>query len=254
MRVRHISSPENGLQHTETTDFSPQTALPDPEVHTCPLNRNCRSRCRAWKGSHRPGESKNELPAALRWFAKHHNWHEPGYLSNRLKLRLVFREPVLAVTHQLLARERDGLAERIRKDFKCLQKMIQPLDDTGIRQIDDENTLGAMEHTKATVAGRMNELADLIESGQKSARKIVDIAPTADNEQWVTYKEAAGLLGIKKSTVSKWVKKGRLTDNGEKGRKKRLSKNCVLLVKQEIDDEYLKNDAAELRNDARRIR
>jgi DNA polymerase III delta prime subunit len=45
-------------------------------------------------------------------FAKHHNWHEPGYLSNRLKLRLVFREPVLAATNQLLAKERDGLAEQ----------------------------------------------------------------------------------------------------------------------------------------------
>ena len=76
----------------------------------------------------------------------------------------------------------------------------------------------------------------------------------ANDEQWVTYKVAAGLLGVRKSTVSKWVKKGRLTDNGKKGRKKRLSKTCVLLVKQEIDDEYLKNDAEELRKDARRIR
>jgi excisionase family DNA binding protein len=74
------------------------------------------------------------------------------------------------------------------------------------------------------------------------------------SDSYITFSEAAAILGVTRGTVSKWSKKGRFTDNGLKGQKRRLSKVCVLLVKQEIDDEYLKNDAAELRNDARRIR
>ena len=91
------------------TDKNSGTGAPD--LHICPLTRCCRAQCLAWKGAHGAGGSKNKLPAALRWFAEHHNWHDPAYLGNQLKLRLVFREPVLAVTNQLLAKGRDGLAE-----------------------------------------------------------------------------------------------------------------------------------------------
>ena len=218
---------KNHSQHF--TDKNHDTGAPD--LHICPLTRCCRAQCRAWKGSHRPGGSKNELPAALRWFAKHHNWHEPAYLGNQLKLRLVFREPVLAATHQLLAKGRDGLAERVLEDFKGLRKMIKPLDNTGIRQIIDEDELETLEHTKATAAMRMNELADLIESGYQPRKNHNAQKPHKKDSktEWMTYQEAAKLLFVDKSTICRWAQRDILESNGKKGRRRRVSKGSVLI-------------------------
>ena len=219
------------------TDKNHDTGAPD--LHICPLTRKCRAKCRAWQAG--------SLPAALRWFAEHHNWHEPAYLGNQLKLRLVFREPVLAATNKMLAGGRDGLAERVLEDFKRLRKMIKPLDNTGIRQIIDEDELEALEHTKATAVRRMNELADLIEIGLKNEECRIKNAETTQQtpekgNQWLTNSEAGKILGIDRSTVSKWAEKGRFSDNGLEGQKKRLSKASVLLVKQEIEDTDRKKD------------
>ena len=242
---------KNHSQHF--TDKNHDTGAPD--LHICPLTRCCRAQCRAWKGSHRPGGSKNELPAALRWFAKHHNWHEPAYLGNQLKLRLVFREPVLAATHQLLAKGRDGLAERVWEDFKRLRKMIKPLDNTGIRQIIDEDELETLEHTKATAARRMNELADLIESGDRARKpqKPQKLPKEDSKTEWVTFAKAAGLLGVSKGTVSRWAGQGRLTDNGKRGQGRKLSKASVLILKANREQEDMVGYAADIQQDAARL-
>jgi hypothetical protein len=235
---------KNHSQHF--TDKNHDTGAPD--LHICPLTRCCRAQCLAWKNG--------SLPAALRWFAKHHNWHEPAYLGNQLKLRLVFREPVLAATHQLLAKGRDGLAERVWEDFKRLRKMIKPLDNTGIRQIIDEDELETLEHTKATAARRMNELADLIESGDQPRKpQIAQKMSKEDSKtEWMTFGKTAKLLGVSISTVSKWAQKGRFTDNGIKGQKRRLSTASVLLIKQDIEDEYRKKGDDEWHDEFRRTR
>ena len=137
-----------------------------------------------------------------------------------------------------------------------LRKMIKPLDNTGVRQIIDEDELESLEHTKATAVRRMNELADLIESGDRARKpQKPQKMPKEDSKtKWVTFGETAKLLGISKSTVSKWANKGRFADNGIKGQKKRLSKASVLLVKQEIEDEYRKKGDDEWHDEFRRIR
>jgi hypothetical protein len=179
---------------------------------------------------------------------------------------------VLAATHQLLAKGRDGLAERVWEDFKRLRKMIKPLDNTGIRQITDEDELETLEHTKATAARRMNELADLIEIGQKSARKIVDIAPdevqipmTDDQggrcdkdrskmpDTYITFAKAADLLAVSKGTVSRWAGLDRLTDNGKRGQGRKLSKASVLILKANREQKDMVGYAAEIQRDAARI-
>ena len=235
-----------------------------PPPHECPLNRNCRAKCLAWQAG--------GLPETLRWFRRNHKWHESGPLGNQVKLRLVFKKPIRSAVNKLLADRLDGLTAKIEGVFSKLQKKAEALDNLCVNRINDEDELVMLEHTMAYLDEGLGDLADLIEIGcltgtgdqtgksgdaccrsqKQSSREIMSIP--ANDEQWVTYKVAAGLLGVRKSTVSKWVKKGRLTDNGKKGRKKRLSKTCVLLVKQEIDDEYLKNDAEELRRDTGRIR
>ncbi len=73
------------------------------------------------------------------------------------------------------------------------------------------------------------------------------------NGEYITFARAAAVLGVSKSTVSKWAKKGKLHDNGQKGQKRRLLMTSVLLVKQGREDEDLAADVLDLRADARRF-
>ena len=227
-----------------------------PTDHVCPLNRNCRAKCLAWQGSGKPGESKNELPAALRWFRRNHKWHESGPLGNPVKLRLVFKKPIRSAVNKLLADRLDGLTAKIEGGFSKLQEKAEALDNLCVNRINDEDELVMLEHTMATAARRMNELADLIESGDRARKpqKPQKMPKEVSKTEWVTFGETAKLLGVSKSTVSKWAQKGRFADNGKKGQKRRLSMASVLLVKQEIEEKDRKKDDDKWHDEFRRIR
>jgi hypothetical protein len=230
-----------------------------PTPHECPLNRNCRAKCLAWQGSGKPGESKNGLPEALRWFRRNHKWHDSGPLGNQVKLRLVFKKPIRSAVNTMLIDRLDGLTAKIEGVFSKLQKKAEALDDLCVNRINDEDKLVMLEHTMAYLDEGLGELADLIEIGvQNRECRIKNEETTAktpeNSNQWLTNSEAGEILGIHRSTVSKWANKGRFSDNGIKGQKKRLSKASVLLVKQDIDDEYLKNDDEDVCDDRRRYK
>ena len=286
MRNEHNSGPDNGLQDTavssqqsENTDSKPQTPRnpqPEPDGHACPFSRNSKARCLAWEGSQRPSELKPqercavsdfqkktpqpELPDALRCFAYHHNWHAPGPFTNRIKLRLAFKKPIRSAVNELLARGRDGLAEQIKVDFSKLQEKTRNLDRMcGGRQIDEDDELATLEHTKAHLAESLNDLAAMLDGGvphrhgglkyltgtgeqtNKNNDAVAGLEKTTDGP-WMTFRETAKLLGRSKSTVSKWAKKGRFSDNGLQGQKRRLSKASVLLVKRDIEERDRKKD------------
>ena len=250
------------------TDKDTTTDAPGP--HVCAINGSNRGRCRAWEAG--------GLTPAMRCFAQHHHWHDPGIYTNKRLLRRVFAKPIANAVAELALNGKTATGQQIQTDFALLQKITRSLDRMCIKRIDEDDEEVVFEHIKGQLKKMLTDLAAMLDGGQKSARKIVDIAPaeakppaavngsggTSENTQetpvkdskteWITYKKAAGLLGIKKSAVSKWTQKGRLTDNGKKGRKKRLSKTSVLLVKQEIDDEYIENYADALQMDTGKIR
>ena len=279
MHSKDNSGPGNGphdtavrIQNSDFTDFTPPTtrnSQPEPDGHACPITRNSRARCLAWKAG--------GLPAALRCFALHHNWHEPGPIANPLKLRLAFKKPIRAAVNELLADRRDGLAAKIETTFFNLQEKIQSLDRMCVKRCSEEDELLTLEHTKAHLAESLGDLADLIDSsqvsavsGQKAGRKIVDIpqeeplraTPSplrgtpplhGESESWVTYGEAATLLGVSKSTVSKWAKKGHFADNGQNGQKRRLGRVSVLMFRDDLEAKTLRQDIRDLREDGRRL-
>ena len=60
-------------------------------------------------------------------------------------------------------------------------------------------------------------------------------------------------MAVSKGTVSKWANAGKLSDNGKKGKGRKVSKVSVLLVKQEREEQALLQDVKELRQDAVRL-
>jgi hypothetical protein len=238
--------------------------------HVCPLNRSCRAECRAWQ--------TGSLDGALRWFAKHHNWHDPGHLANQLKILLVFKKAVRAAANKLLAIGLDGLAAQIKKEFKRLLEMCQPLDAVRGRLIAEEDEAIKLEHTRAHLIESLLELAELVEIGQKtvvrgqgsqrpgelnpqerdavaglekpqSSRKIMDIPPADDDEPWITVTAAAGLLKKDLGTICHWADIGKVRDNGKKKYQRRILKADILLIKQATEEKDAKKDREEERRD-----
>jgi len=182
MRVRHNFGPENGPQHTAVSnqtsegsqrpgeikcltgtgeqgnisqDFTSNNGGPGaPGEHLCPLDRNCRARCLALDAG--------DLPAALRWFNGNYKWHERGRMTNRVKLRLVFKKPIRSAVNTLLADRLDGLTAKIEEVFSKLQHNAETLDNL---RIDDEDELVMPEHTMAYLDEGLGELAAMLESG-----------------------------------------------------------------------------------------
>ncbi len=73
-------------------------------------------------------------------------------------------------------------------------------------------------------------------------------------DSYITFQEAADILGIEKGTVSKWSGKGKFKDNGCIGQSRKLLLSSVLLAKHEGEEKDLKKDVGDLRRDAKRIR
>ena len=271
MQVRHNFGPENGLQHTaadnqtsENTDFLPRKSQPDPDGHACAINRNNRGKCQAWKAG--------ALSPALRCFAQHHNWHDPGIYTNKRILRRVFAKPIAKAVAELALDGKTAISAQIQTDFARLQETTRSLDQMCIKRIDEDDEEVVFEHIKEQLNKIILELAAMLESGQKSGRKIADLPPdeakipmTDDQggccakdrskmpEPYITFAEAASLLAVSKGTVSRWAGQGRLTDNGKRGQGRKLSKASVLILKAKREQKDMVGYAADIQRDAARL-
>jgi hypothetical protein len=286
MRVRHNFGPETGPQNTAissgsqrcltgtggqkeigelnpqerfaVSDFQEKTSQIELDGHACAINGNNRGRCRAWESG--------GLTPALRCFAQHHNWHDPGIYTNKRILRRVFAKPIAKAVAELALDGKTAISAQIQTDFARLQETTRSLDQMCIKRIDEDDEEVVFEHIKEQLNKIILELAAMLESGQKSARKIVDIPPDesknlrpeshlslAGEEQWVTMTEAAQMLGKHPGTISYWVQTGKVTDNGKKRYQRRVLKADVALIKQDIEEKDLRKDIRDLRKDAKRI-
>ena len=185
MRVRHNFGPENGPQNTVTTDLIPR------------------------KAQTQAGGPPSDLVGGLRWWARCHNWYELDYVRNRLKLEWAFAEPIRQTANQFMADRRGTLARQVKDDFTDLLDMAQEFDDICRLGCSCEDEYKVCQDIRGRLGKMLGELAELIESGNQAEAIVNDSGGASENTpkkasktEWVTYKEAAGLLGVRKSTVS----------------------------------------------------
>ncbi len=199
-------------------------------------------------GPRGPQDPPEPLPLQLRQFARNHNWHEPDIITNRLKLRRAFKKPIRAAVNEFMGTGKVTLALQIKAEFARLLENTRRLDRLCVKRIDEDDELVMLEHTKAHLTESLNDLAAMLEGSQRPGelnpqeRDAVSDLDKATEGPWMTFAETAKLLGKSKSTVSKWAKKGRFSDNGLQGQKRRLSKASVLLVKRDIEERDRKKD------------
>jgi len=197
----------------------------------------------------------------IRSWAQKNNWYKAHIVSHELWLKRNFGKEIRKKAVALEAAGAAALAGRIEREFCELLDVAGVFDQLCKRGCTSEKEFAEFERVKQQVRSDAFKLAQVLQTAdkkpvrsQKSSRKIVDVPPASDDGQWVTFGETAKLLGISKSTVSKWADKGRFADNGIKGQKRRLSMASVLLVKQEIEDTDRKKDDDKWHDEFRRIR
>jgi len=80
----------------------------------------------------------------------------------------------------------------------------------------------------------------------------VDTGPEPEDE-FITIQEVSVILSVNKGTVSRFVTEGKIKHNGESGKKRRVSKLSVLVLKDEREREQVRKDFDEYREDMKRI-
>lgn len=196
----------------------------------------------------------------LEW-AKNNDWYRIETTTNQLRLQLQFGSLIETMARQL---EYHNRRKHRRQLFECwdhlLAKCLQVdrVCRAGCRTEDD---LAELEFLRSKAVGAAAELAEVIQviissrQPENSAQHFENTSqPAATKDEWLTTAQAADILGISRGTVSKWAKKGMLTDNGKTAQQKRFSKVSVLLLKDKRESEDLQKDAADLRRDSVKIR
>jgi hypothetical protein len=80
--------------------------------------------------------------------------------------------------------------------------------------------------------------------------KAFSAGASLPGDELISLTEAGELLGVDKGTISRYANDGKIIDNGERDRKRRVWKASVLLLKQKKEDGGYLHAARELRKDA----
>ena len=114
------------------------------------------------------------------------------------------------------------------------------------------------------------ELAELIESGQKAEASnqgsqrpgelnpqerdaVAGLKEKTTDDQWITVTAAAKLLKKSLGTICRWVRDGKVRDNGKKRYQRRILKTDILLIKQDTEETDAKKDDDEVQRDEWRM-
>ncbi len=80
--------------------------------------------------------------------------------------------------------------------------------------------------------------------------KELGLYAEAVEDEMISLTEAGRLLRKDKGTITRWADSGKIIDNGKTGQARKVSKACVLIIKQEIEEKEQLADIEDLKRDA----
>lgn len=190
----------------------------------------------------------------IRKWAAQNGWCETGVNTNQLRLQRAFGEIIETVARDLKYRHQYLHRHQLYNCWDHLMGLCRQIDmvcRAGCQTVEEVTELEFLRSKAVGIAVELSEVIGFIQNEQPPC--FQPLAPNGKVDEWITFAQAAEILAVSKGTVSKWAKAGRLDDNGLQKYKRRLLKTSVLLVKQEIEDEELKEDIKDLKQDARQI-
>lgn len=196
----------------------------------------------------------------LEW-VQTNDWYQINTDTNQLRLERRFGRAIETMARHLESEDKPKLRRQMLHCWDSLTAKCRTIDllcRAGCFSLKDRMELDFLR-CKAVGAGcELAELLNLIHRSLACEREEPDLsmrscrAVNSDNTaEWLTYRQAADILVVSKATICRWVKERKLVGNGKHGRQIRLSKTSVLLAKQDMEDQQLRQDVQDLRKDAR---
>jgi excisionase family DNA binding protein len=193
----------------------------------------------------------------MEWVQKN-DWYQISTDTNRLRLEQHLGQVIETIARHLEYHDKPKLRRQLLDCWdhltaKCMK--IDLLCRAGCNNLKDRLELDFLRCKAVGAGSELAELLDLITgtpSSENEGSVLPEKALSSNTTQWISYKEAADILLVSKATLCRWVKEGKLIGNGKQGRQIRLSKTSVLLSKQDMEDQQLKQDVQDLRKDARK--
>lgn len=195
----------------------------------------------------------------IRKWAMKNAWYQIGISTNHLRLRQAFGEMIEIIARDLKFHQQYLHRHQLYNCWDQLMGLCRQIDMACRAGCQNEEELLELEFLRGKAIGAAAELAELLEllPDQRQHRQKTFSAqkrqPPPEADRWITVTEAAEMLEVSKSTISKWTKEGRITHNAMGGHRRRLSRLSILLLKQEREDEYLVRDVKDLKEDVKKM-
>jgi len=180
----------------------------------------------------------------LRKWVDNNDWYSIGVLTNELKFNQQFGRHIRKVTLQLDYHGKNIIAAQIQKSLSCLLDKCRKIDDVCHAGCRDQEQLLELDFIRTRAKGLVNALAELLEMAETNVTpkpEPKDRVQPAKGDEWISLSKSGRLLGVSPGTVSRLISKGLVKDNGQKGRKRKVSKTSVLIEKERRDNLELMN-------------
>jgi excisionase family DNA binding protein len=207
----------------------------------------------------------DSVSAKVMEWVQQNDWYQISTDTNRLRLEQHFGQAIETIAHQLDYYDKPKLRRQLLDCWDSLTAKCMKIDllcRAGCSSLKERLELDFLR-CKAIGAGcELAELLNLITGSPASENQgsgllspvCQPVSPVISESttEWITYGQAAEILLVSKATVCRWVKEGKLVGNGKQGRQIRLRKTSVLLAKQDMEEQQLRQDVQDLRKDARK--
>jgi hypothetical protein len=210
-------------------------------------------------------QQQGQISCQILAWASGNDWYHTDIQTNQLRLEQTFGQVIESITKDLDYQNQPKLRRQIFDCYDMLMAKCRQIDMVCRVGCRSEEEMLELHFLKSKAIGAAAELADVLTLLQQNTG-TTDFADTyginctdnkcikkKDNDEWMTFSEAAEVVGVTKGTISKWASEGKFRDNGRTDQKRRLLKISVLEVKLQKENEDLKKDALDLRRDAGKL-
>lgn len=194
------------------------------------------------------------VPEQIEKWAKSNDWYNASVYTNQVKVQMAFWDLVERTAHQLDYHDMGWLRRLLHDCWDLLMGKCHQIDAICHVKCQTQKQVRELKSLRTKTVGILNELADIFRVIQDEAANAASkpISSNTAQDKWITLSRAAEIMMADKSTVLRWIKKGKIIDNGQTGRNRLLCQNSVLEAKQAREDQDTQKDVKDIRKDARK--
>jgi hypothetical protein len=199
------------------------------------------------------GKADQTLSQQICHWVDTNDWYRTDGVSNRMKLDMKFGARIRAAACYLDAQGRDRHRRRLLDCWdnvlgKCLQ--VDQIWRAECRTQEERDELELLVFKAEAAALELVRVVRFTLEGRSRLRE-----PKEENreDEWITIKEAALLIGKSEGTISRLANEGVIKNNGQSRRERKVSRVSVLLYQSKRDAQNKRNDYDDYQRDIRNI-